>query len=390
MEAIITYKPDGQKTARLFDRILTNEILRDICVKVTGQSNFCIERDTSSYNKGRLVIVEHEGVKSYISLSEEIIRGRNSSLQSVPTALNLFYADEELNKRMYYYFIPHHGNAYTNYHKFMYKLLATAGVEFLNIDTRNPIVPYHNVEEMISHRDENRRANAANNSSFISRLADSIHIYAKVYGANKYESTLIALAVAAITDVPIELFNICERDLDKLPASSINTLSLFPNINIHDTSLKLEKQRFLAQKEKTTFRSTAYQFNLHERLENKRCAFCQCEIPEIIQGAHIWNVADIVREAISDDDKFAHSISGHNGLWLCLNHHKLFDANIISLNTAGEVLLNGRISGDNARYVAEITKTQMLPHEIMSDEFIWYLTRRNQNIDIPSYRRLMI
>ena len=35
MEAIITYRPDAQKTPGLFDMVLTREVLLDICQLVT-------------------------------------------------------------------------------------------------------------------------------------------------------------------------------------------------------------------------------------------------------------------------------------------------------------------------------------------------------------------
>lgn len=83
MIATITYRPNAQKTPGLFDAILTDAILTDICQKVTGQNKYRIVKDRSTYNKGRLVYVEHEGVIYYISLSEISIEGRNSSLKSV-------------------------------------------------------------------------------------------------------------------------------------------------------------------------------------------------------------------------------------------------------------------------------------------------------------------
>lgn len=98
MAAIITYRPNAQKTPGLYDRILTEEILRDICVRVTGQDDFCIIRDTSTYNKGRLITIEYKGIKSFVSLSEITVESRNQSVQSIPTAINLYYADNNPNK----------------------------------------------------------------------------------------------------------------------------------------------------------------------------------------------------------------------------------------------------------------------------------------------------
>ena len=84
MAAVITYRPNAQKTPGLFDRILTSDILRDICVRVTGQDEYRVVRDTSTYNRGRLITIEYCGMKSYVSLSEVSVEGRNQSVQSIP------------------------------------------------------------------------------------------------------------------------------------------------------------------------------------------------------------------------------------------------------------------------------------------------------------------
>lgn|SRR5574344_459792 len=127
MEAIIRYKVHSQKIKSYFAHILTKEILQDICKLVTKQQKFRVVKDYESYNRGRLLTVEYHGTISYVSLSETEIGGRNSSVQSMPTALNIFYADETKKKNLYYYILPHIGNLNTDYHKFIYKLMTTAG-----------------------------------------------------------------------------------------------------------------------------------------------------------------------------------------------------------------------------------------------------------------------
>ena len=228
MPAIITYRPNAQKTPGYFDRVLNKKILEDICFRLTGQKKYRVIRETSGYNHGRLLFLEYKGVKYYISLSEDVIKSRNQSIQSVPTAINLFYADTTPQKQLCYYFLPHTGNAFTSYHLFIYRLMLSARVRFLNFDTYSPspILPYGSVDEIIDDRNNNRNANASNNSSFVSRGSAGIQIYAKTFGANKYESTLLGVAVAVLADQPVEVFNICEQDLDELPASSKQTLSL--------------------------------------------------------------------------------------------------------------------------------------------------------------------
>ena len=48
--------------------------------------------------------------------------------------------------------------------------------------------------------------------------------------------------------------------------------------------------------ENDSLRSPQYIFNLLERLGPKKCVFCNCEIPQLIEGAHVWSVADIKRD----------------------------------------------------------------------------------------------
>lgn len=379
-QAIITYRPNAQKTYGLFDSILTQDILRDICHRITGQNQYQIVRDTSTYNKGRLLILEWQGIKNYISLSETAIEGRNSSLQSVPTAINLFYADTHSNKRLFYYFMPHVGNPFTDYHLFAYKLLMTAGVRFLNIGdyyTGN-ISPYVNVDEIIQERRGNQQSNASNNSSYVSRTIDKIQIYAKVYGASKYESTLLALAVSHIADKPIDLYNICEQDLSQLPQSSLNTLTQMPNLTIHNTSLTFDRRQLVDSPERNELRSSAYTYNLFQRIGYKKCALCGCDIPQIIQGAHIWGVSEIAHcESLSDEEKFNHATNGHNGVWLCQNHHKLFDADILLFSPEGHLLVRDNVPDSSTQYLQTITTMQALPNSILSDNFRWYLAQHN-------------
>ena len=393
MEAIITYRPNAQKTPGLFDRLLTREVLTDICHLVTGQNRFRVVKDHSTYNKGRLVFVEYNGILNYVSLSEDSIRGRNSSLQSVPTAINMFYADQRTNKRLCYYFISHIGNAFTDYHLFIYRLLMTAGVEFLNIDRyyHQPMLPYRNVDDLIIDRRDNQSLNPSNNSSFVSKSSDKIQIYAKTFGASKYESTLLAIAIAQIADRPIDLYNICEQDLTSLPKPSVDTINSLGNISIYDTSLFLERREYLAQPDRTVLRSASYQYNLFSRLGAKRCALCGCEIPEIIQGAHIWSVSQISRSVDLDDEtKFEHAVSGHNGLWLCQNHHKLFDSNIMLLDNDGNVRIKNNLVADDVDFIRSTTFYTSIDSRFMTDDFRSYLARRNETLDLIHTQRLVV
>lgn len=393
MIATITYRPNAQKTPGLFDAILTDAILTDICQKVTGQNKYRIVKDKSTYNKGRLVYVEYEGVIYYISLSEVSIEGRNSSLQSVPSAINLFYADTRLNKQLCYYFMPHNGNAFTDYHLFIYKLLMTAGVRFLNIEQyyHQPITAYNNVDDLIIDRRDNQGVNSSNNSSYVSKSSDAIQIYAKTFGASKYESTLMAIAISHIADRPVELYNICEQDLKKLPQASINTIESLGNISLYYTTLFLDKHQPADESERAKLRSASYLYNLYNRIGYKRCALCNCEISEIIQGAHIWGVSQISHSNnLSDEEKFAHAINGNNGLWLCQNHHKLFDSNIIMIDDNGHIRIKDGLVAKDMAFIRSVTFKTSIDEAILTDDFRWYISKRNEELDILHSQELVV
>lgn len=393
MIATITYRPNAQKTPGLFDILLTDSVLTDICQKVTGQSHYQVVKDRSTYNKGRLIYVEYNNVLYYVSLSEENIGGRNSSLQSVPTALNLYYADTRRNKHLCYYFLPHNGNAFTAYHLFVYKMMMTAGVRFLNISQyyHGTIAPYCNVDDLIVDRRDNQIGNSSNNSSYVSKSSDKIQIYAKTFGASKYESTLLAIAVSHIADRPVELFNICEQDLKILPQSSVNTINALGNVALYNTSLFLDKHQPADESERTKLRSASYLYNLYNRIGYKKCALCGCEIPEIIQGAHIWGVSQISHaEGLDEEARYAHAINGNNGLWLCQNHHKLFDANIIMIDSNGHVRIKDSLVAKDVAFIRDTTFMTTLDDAIMTNDFRWYISKRNEDLNLAQYINVVI
>lgn len=393
MIATITYRPNAQKTPGLYDAILTDSILSDICYRLTGQNMYRVVKDYSTYNKGRLIFVEYKDVIYYVSLSETSIEGRNSSLQSVPTAINLYYSDVRQNKQLCYYFMPHKGNAFTDYHLFIYKLLTTAGVRFLNINQyyHEAIVPYCNIDDLIADRRDNQLGNLSNNSSYVSKSSDCIQIYAKTYGASKYESSILAIAVSHIADKPIELYNICEKDLNRLPKASIATFKLLGNISLYYTTLFFDKHQHIGESEKGKLRSASYIYNLYNRIGSKRCALCGCEISEIVQGAHIWGISQILRsENFDEEAKFLHAISGNNGLWLCQNHHKLFDSNIIMIDRHGYVRLKDSLLTKDIAFIRSITPKISLDDTIMTDDFRWYLSKRNEEVDLEHSQLLVV
>ncbi len=336
MNAIITYRPDSQKIKGSIKATLTEDILKSICKATTGQIKYKCVEDKTTYNKGRLVTVDYNNKRYYVSLSEESLDGRNSSIQSVPTAMNIFFEDSFSKKQLCYYFLPHTGNAFTNYHIFVYRMMATAGVKFLNISayTKKKVNPFNNIDELIYAKSILRSSNKSNNSSFVSKTTEG-----------------------------------------RL------------NIQIHNTSLFFDIKH-KNEKETTELRNPAYIYNLFNRLGDKKCALCDCAIQEIIQGAHIWSIADIKKSNLSESEKFKASTSGDNGLWLCQNHHKLFDSNIIAIDNQGVLKVSKETDIKNTAFIKKFTVNKKLPTALMSNAFSQFLAFRNTALSLKEYKSI--
>ena len=371
-----------QKRSDLYQDILTPDILTDVCKRITGETEYTCTFDDTGYNKGRMAMLQHKGGVSYISFSDTESAGRNASMQSVPSALMSFYEEANPQKQIYFYFLPSSGNHETNYFYFMYRLMLTAGIEFLNHGDflTQPLHPFNSVEDVIAARNVNRERNQSNNSSYVTKGNNHIiQIFGKTYGANKYETTLFCIAFSRISTNKIELYQICEQDLKAIPQRCADVLNSLGNVKIIQIDLTMERNYF---EKDDSLRSPRYIYNLLARLGAKKCALCGCEIPELIQGAHIWPVAAIKREAgISLEQKLKYATDGNNGIWLCENHHKMLDEDIITIDKTGDIQRSADMVGVNADFINWSTPTKKLTPQIMTDSFIMYLEKR---YDLPA------
>lgn len=382
----------SKQTGTYFSDLISPEVLSDVCRRITGHSEFTydyVDNDYQDeflaigYNKGRMAIMQYQDTAFFISFSERDIGGRNSSVQSVPTAFNLFYMNPYPRKKLCYYFLNVQGNAGTDYQVLMYRLMKTVGFEFLNADAALPqtIAAFTSIEDIMHTRRANAYKNQSNNSTYITKSsANQFDIYGKTYGANKYETSMMcyALSLLAQANQKVTLYEMLEGNLAQLPASSLAVLRQMGNVNVVPTDMQLEKRAFESN---NSLRSPRYIYNLLQRLGAKHCALCSCEIPELIQGAHIWPVAKIKQAAaLSLEEKLYHAVNGDNGLWLCENHHTMFDQGLISIDNTGKVIYRKCLEHRYVAFMNEITTVKQLPDALMTDGFLRYLDIRNQLI----------
>lgn len=380
-----TIKNRFQKRSELYEDILTADILRDVCQRLTGRGDYTVTFDNTSYNIGRLAILEYNGTINYVSFSEFEIRSRNSFFQSFPSALVKYHQENNPRKNINFYFLEPDGNIETDYFILMYRLMRTAGTNFLNEREylATIIPPFNSVSDIIVQRNLNRGRNRGNASSYVTIDENAtLQIFGKTFGANKYETTLLCLAIHEITPYPMELYEIQEGNLRQLPNDARNVI-LSLGIDVIPSDLVLERREFETN---DSLRSPTYIYNLLEKLGDKKCSLCNCEIPQIIQGAHIWQVASIKRANNIDlDTKIQYAIDGDNGLWLCNNHHKLFDVNLLYITPDGRLKYKSNIEQTHEDYLKNITINNRLPNEILTPSFIDYLNKRNRLLDNGQY-----
>lgn len=332
-------------------------------------------------NIGRLALVYYKDTVTYVSLSEDKPDGRNSYFQSFPSAMVRYLKEANSLKKLAFYFLPNKtGNSIeTEYHIMMYRLMATIGTNFLNADFTldNEIKKFISVTDFINYR-TNVLSRKQNNSSYVTIDEDGNSvIYGKVYGASKKETTLITLAMRAITSTKTILYQFVEKDLKALPALDLEILDLM-DVQVIKTDRELEKHELFEKSE--NLRLPSYIANLLEKLGPKKCAFCNCDLPQLIEGAHIFPVASIKKMDINQDEKLALATDKDNGLWLCNNHHKMLDRGIITISENGAVLISKMlIEPSSAQFVNDSIVHTQISKELLTEPFIFFVKKRLQS-----------
>ena len=379
------------QTGKYFPDIITVDVVKDISLKLAGteevdviflDNDYKDEFFLNTYNKGRLGILFYKDVAHYITFSEDVIRGRNSSWQSVPTAYNIYAVNPYPKKTLNYYFLLKKSDGLTEYISNIFRLLKTMGIVFLNLPSVNFEIEdaFKTASDFIRFRNTSKLRNKTNNSTYITKTQECYEVFAKTYGASKYESSFFIYSLQNLvpSTTKIKVYEIIEGGLVELPRASQDVINFMPNVELIPTSLQLDIK---ALHDNDTLRSPRYKSHLFDKLGDQHCAFCNCNIRELIQGAHIWDVASIKSDChLSDEEKVVHATSGDNGLWLCANHHLLFDRHILNLNSNGEVVYNKDVDSDYISFMDEITIHRTLCDEIMTEQFQYYLWKRNAGL----------
>lgn len=370
------------------DTYLTKDILDDIANRINGSTDYDVIW-LEKRIEGRMITFETNDEVNFINLSQNgVLRSRNNQLQSVPTALAIYLNEQRKIKKkktnFYFYFMPQIGNNKTDYLEFFYRVMKTAGIKFLNLEFGLPDfvpTPFFSVKDIIHARNDLRSRNTGNQSTYVTDEGEFYHIYGKTFGANQKETALLCIAISAITDKPIKLFQILDNDSVKLSDNDVDAINIYVakfskhSFDIMDDTLQFDNDS--SDTVRDNLRSPKFIYNLLSKFDGeKRCALCGCKIESIIQAAHIYPVSEIRRNnSLPDEKKFELAIDKDNGIWLCENHHKLFDRGLIWFEE-GKLCISKRIDEDDIAFVEQITTIEEIEPCYINDRMLAFFDMR--------------
>ena len=377
----------AQDASPCYDSFLKKNILDDISKRLLNTLEYDVVW-LEERNKGRLITLETNSEVYYINLSQTgQVNGRNYQVQSIPTALSIYLKDLSIQKKkssFWFYFLPFTGNNETNYMLFFYRVMKTIGIKFINPDfglEHTILKEYITVKDIILARNSLREAHSGNQSTFITDEGEFYHIYGKTFGANQKETTLLCFAISAITDKPVKLFQILDNDAkaiskqDKIAIESYSIKYGKNVIDVLDDSYQFDGDT--GDNIKDNLRSPKFIFNLLQKFDGeKKCVLCDCKIESIIQAAHIYPVADIrKRHDLDFSTKFKLAIDGDNGIWLCENHHKLFDSGLIWFEE-GKLCVSHKLDVDDIIFVKQVTTIDKIAPKYINERMLAYFDSR--------------
>jgi len=153
-------------------------------------------------------------------------------------------------------------------------------------------------------------------------------------------------------NLPIIVYNVNETDPSHLASIDPSNKYILEYIKV-----KVDKNTMdFSNKNKDVVakrNAKLYHYNLLKKFKEKKCYLCDCDIENLIQGAHIYGVAEIKKSSIKEEEKQQIIVDGDNGFWLCENHHKLFDRNLIYFRNKDLIINKSLLSYNQIEYIEE-------------------------------------
>lgn len=254
-------------------------------------------------------------------------------------------------------------------------------------------------------------------------LSKQKYIYTfKVLSAEGYDSLLTMwtlLVLAKNENKKLEFLFASEKYNFRLGQDDIKNTTDFTepikrlitkaNLNIEYESTEEVRQQFEREnnqyeiaKQKGILRNQElFKNNMRKKGIQTKCYLCGCEVEEILEAAHLWPVSAIkkcpnavindlinntsLKNIIPDDcnerfyKKYLLANSGDNGIWLCSNHHGLFDNNYYCFDSNDGKILVDLNAKEECKAFFQLTITlDHIPDEVLSEETKVFLEKREE------------
>ena len=318
--------------------LFSNAILNDIILKIFGK----IEDYKVEYinrKSGKYITVRNKDSIKYVVFSatnSKSAHGNTFLAQPLKYALEDFFTDVHINKTLSVYLMSTTDGAKNKYNLNLYRILKSCAITILNEDKLGEtIIPFSSPQEWSTERELLNR-NQNNSSKLLQGEDGNFDFYGKMHGANQCDTFINLLYLSkAVRDLgkTLSLIPIPENKTDETDFTiSASDLALLRNMGIVYDNISETGNRNQDDAKKENIRNqTEFKSNLFTKVDgNTTCAFCGYPV-YITQAAHVLPVHIIEkREDLSYEEKCKLANSAENGLYLCPNCHKLFDAGNIT------------------------------------------------------------
>lgn len=168
----------------------------------------------------------------------------------------------------------------------------------------------------------------------------------------------------------------------------------------------MEEDAYLrAKKQNEPRNQQLFRNNIRKKGVPTWCVVCGNDNPRILEAAHIWDVSSIrnateetidnfltvndLSDLIDSESKHKNELffkkycltnSGDNGVWLCSNHHGLFDSSYFCFDGAnGKIILRFAKPEDVNKFVQELVNGEetCIPDEVLTRATKAFLCQRN-------------
>mgnify|MGYP004446691869 CR=1 FL=1 len=172
--------------------------------------------------------------------------------------------------------------------------------------------------------------------------------------------------------------------------------------------LEREKSQYEQAKSKGELRNqTMFRNALRAKGLQTKCYLCGCDVESILEAAHLWGVAEIrnatdqrINKAINEpgmegiidaDSIYSKEIfykrymlanSGHNGVWLCSNHHGMFDSHHFIFNSEDGKLIITTPDSNAQAFLESTIKNKSLEKSILTPQTKTFLKHADVSNDI--------